>query len=206
MDIETSAPLPPNHHAHFPAFSGPTGLLFAAAMATGRDADAELALRLTGTAPGDAVVDIGCGSGAAVRLAAKQGATAIGVDPSEPMRLVGRWLTRRSQGELLEGSAEALPVADGWATVAWSLACVHHWSDLEASLAEVVRVLRPGGRFLAMERHTSSGADGLASHGWTEDQAEAFAGCCNAAGLVDVQVGRHQAARKHVLTVLARRP
>jgi ubiquinone/menaquinone biosynthesis C-methylase UbiE len=204
--MDTTAPLPPNHHAHFPGFSGPVGLVLAAVLATGRDADAELAVDLTGIAPGDALVDIGCGSGAAARLAVRHGATAVGVDPSEPMRLVGRWLTRRHQVDYLDGSAEALPVADGSATVAWSLACVHHWADLEGGLAEARRVLRPGGRFLAMERHTQPGADGLASHGWTDGQADAFADCCRAAGFDDVVVAAHQAGRKPVLTVLARRP
>ena len=203
--MDTSTPLPPNHHAHFPGFSGPTGLVLAAVMARGRDADAELAVRLTGIGPGDALVDIGCGSGAAARLAAREGATAVGIDPSEPMRLVGRWLTRRGQVTFLDGAAESLPVDDASATVAWSLACVHHWADLEAGLAEARRALRPGGRFLAMERHTAPDADGLASHGWTDPQADAFAECCRTAGFVDVTVGRHQAGREPVLTVLARR-
>ena len=122
------------------------------------------------------------------------------------MRLVGRVLTRRGRVDFLDGSAEALPVPDGSATVAWSLACVHHWSDLDAGLAEARRVLRPGGRFLAMERHTQLGADGLASHGWTDEQATAFAACCQAAGFEDVVAASHQAGRKPVLTVQARRP
>ena len=65
---------------------------------------------------------------------------------------------------------------------------MHHWRDLEAGLAEVTRVLAPGGRFVALERLTDEGADGLASHGWTQAQAEAFADACRAAGFVDVRV------------------
>jgi ubiquinone/menaquinone biosynthesis C-methylase UbiE len=204
--MDTTAPLAPNHHAHFPGFSGASGLLLAVALSKGRDADGRLAAELTAIGAGDALVDIGCGTGAAARLAAKRGATAIGVDPAAPMRRVGRWLTPRRQVRFLEGSAEALPVPDGSASVAWSLACVHHWADLDAGLAEVRRVLRPGGRFLAMERHTAPGADGLASHGWTDAQADAFAELCRAAGFEQVGVERHQAGRKPVLAVLARRP
>ncbi len=206
---DTTTPLPPNHHAHFPGFSGPTGLILAAALSAGREADGQLAIDLTHAGAGDTVVDIGCGTGAAARLASRKGATVVGVDPSEPMRLVGRWLSigRGGRGvELLDGAAESLPVANGSATVAWSLACVHHWSDLDLGLAEARRVLQPGGRFLAMERHTAPGADGMASHGWTDAQADAFAELCRAAGFEDVAVGRHQAGRKSVLTVLARRP
>jgi SAM-dependent methyltransferase len=78
---------------------------------------------------------------------------------------------------------------------------VHHWHDLEAGLAEVRRVLAPGGRFVALERRTEVGADGLASHGWTDAQAAAFAEACRAAGFVDVRlelpvdVARHR--RRH---------
>jgi ubiquinone/menaquinone biosynthesis C-methylase UbiE len=79
--------------------------------------------------------------------------------------------------------AHALPVGDGWATVVWSLATVHHWPDIDAALSEVVRVLWPAGRFVAIERHVEAGARGHASHGWTPGQAEAFATRCDAFGL-----------------------
>jgi ubiquinone/menaquinone biosynthesis C-methylase UbiE len=204
--MDTPAALAPNHHAHFPGFSGPSGLLLAVALSAGRDADGQLATELTATGPGDDLIDIGCGTGAAARLAATRGATAVGVDPASQMRRVGRWLTPRRNVRFLDGSAEALPVADASASVAWSLACVHHWADLDAGLTEVHRVLRPGGRFLAMERHTAPGADGLASHGWTDAQADAFADLCRAAGFEQVGVERHQAGRKPVIAVLARRP
>jgi hypothetical protein len=66
-------------------------------------------------------------------------------------------------------------------------------------------VLRPGGRFLAIERRTQPGADGLASHGWTDAQADAFADLCRGAGFADVRVEQHQAGRKPVVAVLATR-
>ena len=96
-----------------------------------------------------------------------------------------------------------MPLADGAADVAWSLATVHHWRDLAVGLAEVRRVLRPGGRFLALERHTVAGATGVASHGWTDDQADAFADYSRDAGFTTVTVQRHRTSRA-VLTVLAR--
>ena len=103
----------------------------------------------------------------------------------------------------MRGTAESLPLADRVANVAWSLATVHHWRDLAVGLAEVRRVLRPGGRFLALERHTVAGATGVASHGWTDDQADAFADYCRDAGFTTVTVQRHHTSRA-VLTVLAR--
>ncbi len=70
----------------------------------------------------------------------------------------------------------------------WSVATVHHWADVAAGLAEVRRVLAPGGRFFAVERRVRPGATGLASHGWTDQQAASFAACCRAAGLDDVHI------------------
>ena len=204
----TTAPTPhhPNHHAHHHGFSGLSGVLAALSMTVGRDGDARLAAELTGLAPGDRLVDLGCGPGAAVRHAARRGVHVTGIDPAPVMLDVARRLTRRRGGvAYVEGAAEAIPLPDGDATVVWALATVHHWTALESALAEVARVLAPGGRFLAAERCTTPGATGLASHGWTEDQAETFAALCRDNGFVDVTVATHP-GRRTLVTVLARRP
>lgn len=212
------ATLPPNHHAHHPGFSGVGGAVMAIGFTIGRAAAADLAVELTGTGAGDDVVDIGCGPGVAARRAAARGAASVvGVDPAAVMLRVARAVSavsavrrvrRRGTGTVAyrEGTAEALPVPDGSATVAWSLAAVHHWHDLDAGLAEVRRVLRPGGRFLAVERRTVPGATGVASHGWTDDQAHLFADRCRTAGFADLSVDHHQPGRQRVLTVLAHTP
>ncbi|HEY8526176.1 MAG TPA: methyltransferase domain-containing protein [Acidimicrobiales bacterium] len=197
---------PPNHHAHFPHFAGIGGLLAALTFTVGRGEDADLAAELTGLGPGDDVVDIGCGPGVAARRAAARGAASVvGVDPAAVMLRVAR-LRRRSGVRYVEGAAEALPLPDDSATVAWSLATVHHWDDVDRGLAEVRRVLRPGGRFLVLERQVRPGATGHASHGWTPEQAETFAERAEAAGLGAATVGRHgtRGGRRPVLSVLAR--
>jgi ubiquinone/menaquinone biosynthesis C-methylase UbiE len=105
-----------------------------------------------------------------------------------------------------EGGAEALPVPDSSATVVWALATVHHWRDVDRGVAETFRVLAPGGRLLAVERQTEPGATGMASHGWTAQQAESFAALCRTAGLRDVAVAGHRSGRKGVWTVSGVRP
>jgi len=179
----------PNHHAEHSPFSGVVGVAAALSMIAGREKDARLAERLSRLAPGEIVVDIGCGPGAAVRRAARSGATAIGVDPAPVMLRTARLLTRGTPGvSYREGSAEAVPVPDGQAQVVWSIATVHHWRDLDAGLREVRRVLAPGGRFVAIERRTRPDARGHAGHGWTDAQGAAFAGCCEQHGFTDVRV------------------
>jgi ubiquinone/menaquinone biosynthesis C-methylase UbiE len=197
--------LHPNHHADHPGFSGFSGFLMALGFTVGREDDAALAADLTGLQPGDHVVDVGCGSGTAVRRASRLGARATGVDPAPVMLRVARWLGGRN-ATYLDGGAEALPVADGDATVVWSIASVHHWPQLEAGLAEAYRVLAPGGRFLAIERSTTPGATGLASHGWTDQQADAFAERCRETGFTDLRVSTHDSGRRRVVAVLATKP
>ncbi|MGH9046308.1 MAG: class I SAM-dependent methyltransferase, partial [Acidimicrobiales bacterium] len=111
----------PNHHAHYPGFTGLPGYLAAATMLLGRQSDARLAERLSGLGPGDSVADVGCGPGAAVRHAAKFGASVVGIDPAPVMLTVARSLTRSSDRiRFGEGSAEALPLADSSVSVLWS--------------------------------------------------------------------------------------
>lgn len=197
----------PNHHRNHPPFAGPIGLLAALSMSVGRGGNARLAARLTGVGPGDTVVDVGCGPGAAVRRAARAGATVIGVDPAPVMLRVAAVLTPRSRRiRYVRGAAEALPIEDGAATVLWSIATVHHWADLDAGLREARRVLRPAGRLLAIERRRQPGARGHASHGWTGDQADAFAHRCERHGFADVRVEAHDGGRRPVLAVLAVAP
>lgn len=201
----TDTPHHPNHHAHHRGFSGLSGVLAALSMTIGRDGDARLASELTQLGPGDRLVDLGCGPGAAVRFAARRGAQVTGIDPAPVMLGVGRRLTRARDATYLEGAAEAIPLPDASATVVWALATVHHWPDVEAGLAEVARVLAPGGRFLAAERRTTPGATGLASHGWTDAQADAFAALCGDAGFVEVSVATHE-GRRRLVSVCATRP
>ena len=209
MDTPTHSPTPhaPNHHAHHHGFRGASGAGLALAMAARGGDRARLAVALTGVGRGDAVVDLGCGPGTAIRRAARLGATAIGVDPARVMRRVAAAMSvGRSRVRYVDGTAEAIPLDDASATVVWSIATVHHWQDIDAGLAETRRVLRPGGRFLAAERHSPPGAEGLDSHGWTPDQADAFAEACRTHGFVDVRVEEHHTDRHDVLAVLATAP
>jgi ubiquinone/menaquinone biosynthesis C-methylase UbiE len=205
--MDAPSPTVANHHAHHPGFRGPAGLLAALSMARRSDRDA-LVVRLAGVTADDRVVDLGCGPGGAVRAAARAGAAVVGVDPAPVMLRTARVLPRGAaarRARYLQGGAESIPLPDADATVAWAVATVHHWPDVGGALDDIHRVLRPGGRLLAMERRTVAGATGLASHGWTDEQAELFAGLGREHGFLDVGVERHRLDRYEALVVRAAR-
>ncbi|MGB6209447.1 class I SAM-dependent methyltransferase [Mycobacterium sp.] len=198
---------PPNHHADHPGFAGPIGLFVALTMLVAGHGRARFVANLASVSSTDQVVDIGCGPGNSVRAAARRGAGVVGVDPATVMLGVARLVTRDRPGiRWLKGTAESLPLPERSATVVWSVATVHHWADVTAGLTEVCRVLAPGGRFFAVERRVRPGATGLASHGWTDEQAASFAACCRTAGLEDVDIETVNRGRRAVQVVRAVRP
>jgi ubiquinone/menaquinone biosynthesis C-methylase UbiE len=191
-----------NHHSDHPGFAGVTGLLAGLVMLTSGRRRARLPVDLASVSDTDHVVDIGCGPGSSVRMAADRGALVIGVDPAPVMLRLARTLTRKHPAvRWSQGAVEELPVPDGWATVVWSVATVHHWRNVTAGLSEVLRVLVSGGKFLAIERQVRAGATGLASHGWTDDQVKSFAAQCRSAGFDTVGVDRRTCGR-HVVWVV----
>lgn len=103
--------------------------------------------------PGGVVLDVGSGPGnvtAALARAAGPDGVALGVDISEPMltRAVEREAGR--QVGFLRADAQTLPFRDDVFDAVTSIAVVQLIPDAEAALAEMVRVLRPGGRIAVM--------------------------------------------------------
>jgi ubiquinone/menaquinone biosynthesis C-methylase UbiE len=198
---------PVNHHADHPGFGGLTGLFFGLVMLIAGRGRARLPVDVAGPSDTDRVVDIGCGPGSSARMAGHRGARVIGVDPSPLMLRLARTVARKRPAvSWSAGAAEELPVPDGWATVVWSVATVHHWRDVTAGLAEVRRVLAAGGTFLAIERQVRADATGLASHGWTDYQVQSFADQCRAADFQSVRIDQHTRGRRVIWVVQAERP
>jgi len=116
----------------------------------------------------ETVLDIGCGGGAAVRAAASALPTgkALGIDPSPAMiRYAEREAARHPAADRMAfslGRAEDLPVAAGSIDLAMAINSLHHWKDIEQGLYQVVRALRPNGRFVVVEdvfAHSDTGLD-----------------------------------------------
>ncbi len=112
--------------------------------------------RLAGLAApraGQCIVDLAGGTGDVAALMAGPDRQVTVVDPSEPMMAVGQGRGHRHVRWQV-GAAEQLPLADAsidTLTIAFGIRNVTH---LDAALAEVLRVLKPGGRFLCLEFST----------------------------------------------------
>lgn len=116
-----------------------------------RRSTAEAAVR-----PGDEVLDACCGTGDLAIAAAKAGGRVTGLDFSE--RMLERARQKAPSLEWVRGDLLALPFADasfGAATVGFG---VRNVAELERALAELRRVLRPGGRLGILEVSRPRGA------------------------------------------------
>ena len=106
-------------------------------------------VRLTALEPGARVIDLGCGSGAFTALLARAGYVCVGLDISPKLVEVGR--RKYPHIEFVEGDIERLPFADASFDGALLSGVVHHFPDPSRCAAEVFRVLRSKGRFLAFD-------------------------------------------------------
>ncbi len=107
---------------------------------------------------GQSVLDAGCGSGRYMLHALSRGAAHVtGVDLSvEMLERAGKELgTCRHGGalELMQGNLECLPVPDASADLAICGLTIGHLDRLQAALAELRRVTRPGGTILCSDVH-----------------------------------------------------
>jgi SAM-dependent methyltransferase len=95
--------------------------------------------------PGERILDLGCGDGQLTEKIVAAGADVCGLDLSAQMVA-----SARSRGIVAdEGSAEHLPYEAGRFDAVFSNAALHWVRDQDAMMAEVHRVLKPGGRFVA---------------------------------------------------------
>jgi ubiquinone/menaquinone biosynthesis C-methylase UbiE len=112
------------------------------------------------------VLEVGCGRGElAERLSREPGVSLIAVDQSERMMP----LTRARGVEAIVGDVQDLPFSDGEfdaAVAAWML---YHAPDLDRALSELARVLRPGGRLVAVTNSSDNLRELWALVGWTSD-------------------------------------
>lgn len=106
--------------------------------------------------PSETVLDIGCGSGAAVRAIASKLTTGhvTGIDPTPKMLEIASQLTANNNQQhisFLLAGAENIPAENESFDVVIAVNTLHHWLDVKAGLKEVLRILKPSGRFISID-------------------------------------------------------
>jgi SAM-dependent methyltransferase len=127
-----------------------------------------LPLALDALAGARDVLDIGCGEGQVARLVCAEGSgvsRVVGIDPTWAQLEVA---VRRGGGPTYaRGAAASLPVASGSFDAVVACLVFEHIRELDAAIAEVARVLKPGGRFAFFLNHPLLQTP---NSGWIDDQ------------------------------------
>ncbi|MPY97867.1 MAG: methyltransferase domain-containing protein [Actinophytocola sp.] len=175
-----SQTVPPIIDRAFGHPSGRLGRIGGALMARGNAATERHIVDVAALTETDIALVLGPGPGVGLRAAAERARHTTGIDPSEDMLRASvercRDLVHAGKVGVRNGSAEATGANDNAFDVVLSVNNIQLWDDLAAGLAEVSRVLRPGGRFV------------LSSHAkWLPTSQQALVAEVESAGLTDVQ-------------------
>jgi len=107
---------------------------------------------------GKKVLEVGCGMGIDLLQFARGGAEVYGVDLTEKgISLAKQRLSSAgSRASLCVGDAEDLPFRAGYFDLVYAWGVLHHTPEPERAIREIYRVLKPGGRLIAMLYHRHS--------------------------------------------------
>jgi ubiquinone/menaquinone biosynthesis C-methylase UbiE len=139
-----------------------------------------------GPLTGVRLLDVGCGVGLLLREAAERGAWVAGVDAAPERLEIARWAL--ADADLRVGDLAAIPYANGRFDAATACNVLQYADAPEAALAEIVRVVRPGGK--------------IAIGHWGDPPTGLLDGALQAAGLDVLERGEHTLFRY----VLATKP
>jgi len=104
-------------------------------------------LDAAGAGPGTRLLDVGCGSGLTLVLAARRGAVPSGLDISPGLLAIAR--ERQSAADLRQGDMESLPFGDAAFDAVVGVNAFQFAGDPRRALREAARVVRPEGRVVA---------------------------------------------------------
>ena len=110
------------------------------------------------------VLDLGCGDGQISRLLAGQGAEVVGADPTWNQIRVAH--ERGGGAAYIRSGAAELPFGDASFDAVVACLVFEHIDDVDGAIAEVARVLRPGGQFSFFLNHPLLQTPGS---GWIDD-------------------------------------
>ena len=111
------------------------------------------------------MLDMGCGEGQVARLAAEKGLQVVGLDPA--FTQVALAASRAGGPEYFQGSSTDVGLATACVDAAVACLVFEHIALIDPALAELERVMRPGGTFLLLLNHPLLQTPGS---GWIDDQ------------------------------------
>lgn len=100
--------------------------------------------------PGDAA-DVACGTGRIAEMLCSLGHRVTGIDPSGPMLEKAR--ERGLPADFVEGSFDSIPLAEASVDLATCGLALTHTTKLDPAVAEIARVVRPGGHVVLSDVH-----------------------------------------------------
>ena len=170
-----------------------------------RQVEARRFLRLGGRMRGKAALEMGCGRGVGVEiildLFGAERVDAFDLDPRMVAQAQSRLRARGAHVRLWTGDATRIPAPDATYDAVFDFGILHHVPEWRRALAEVARVLRPGGRFYAEEVLRSALVHPLVRRLLTHPQTDRFdqAGFCQALRTV----GMHPVASQGIVGAFA---
>jgi len=167
-----------NVRAQFVCPTGWLGSVVGMLMAFKNRERSEWVLSQLGVKPGDRVLEIGFGPGVDVARTAASGASVAGIDPSEVMvRQASRrnaHAIRSGRVDLRRGAMPDLPFVDRSFDKAYSINSYQFWPSKTRALAELRRVLRPGGLVIIAVQPRNKGATDVTAKATGEQMMEAL--------------------------------
>ncbi len=167
---------------------------------------------------GETVLDLGSGAGADVLISARRvapGGTAIGLDMTDEMLELARANAEAAgvdNARFVKGYIEDIPLEDGSVDVVISNCVINLSADKRTVLAEVARVLRPGGRFAVSDVIADPDMDdatradmqqwtGCVAGALTRDE---FERALSDAGLADIEIDETHRVHEHASSAIVR--
>ncbi len=151
----------------------------------------ELALARANVEAGSVAADVGAGTGYVTEELSARGVRVIAIDQSRPMLDALEVKFPRATGvECRQGAAEALPLEDSEVNYAFANMYLHHVESPPDAIAEMVRILKPGGTLVLSDLETHDFEFLAAEHHdrWLGFDLDDVRSWLTDAGLTDVQV------------------